>query len=238
MKKSIFSFSFIFLLTLSSLFAQGGGANYYDVRSTLGTLGTASISVAGGTGLWAPAKVEDKTITGSNYLFNSFEGMHVIVNTSGNGYKVLNLNYNLSSGILESKISKDSVFQYDLKQVDYVVYGTKKYKNIDNKTVSGLVFEVFAGKNFDIYKKIGISVMEGTINPMTQEKIQQDKYVQDYTYYVSQNGNFEKTKLNKSTILKLVKDKQSEVKEYAKANNLDFSNDMDVSIILKYYESL
>jgi archaellin len=73
---------------------------------------------------------------------------------------------------------------------------------------------------------------------MTQEKIQQDKYVQDYTYYVNQNGNLEKIKLNKSTILKLVKDKQSIVKEYAKINNLDFSNEIDVNIILKYYESL
>lgn len=237
MKKSISYFFLLALLCINPLRAQGG-TNILDIKATLGSLSAATISASGGMGIWAPAKVEDKTITGTNYLFKSFEGLYVVTNKAGNSFKLLNLNYNLTHGTLETKISKDSVFQYDLKEIEYVVAGNRKYKNIEINSVSGLVLEVFAGKNFDIYKKIGISVMEGTINPMTQEKIQQDKYVQDYTYYISQNGNFEKTKLNKSAVLKLVKDKQSEVKEYAKANNLDFSNDMDVSIILKYYESL
>jgi hypothetical protein len=236
MKNSASCFTLLAFLTLNSLFAQGGGANYLDVKSTLGNLNT--LGGVTQNGVWSIPKVEDKTITGTNYLFKSFEGLYVLTNKAGNSFKLLNLNYNLTHGTLETKISKDSVFQYDLKQVDYVVFGNKKYKNIDNNTLSGLVLEVFAGKNFDIYKKIGISVMEGAINPMTQEKIQQDKYVQDYTYYVNQNGNLEKIELNKSTILKLVKDKQSIVKEYAKINNLDFSNEIDVNIILKYYESL
>lgn len=234
MKKSIV-FVNLFLIFVSNSFAQGG-TNYLDVKGSLTTI--SSLSNVGGIGVWGPAKVEDKTISGTNYLFKNSDGIHVVINKAGKGFKVLNLNYNLSSGNLESKISKDSVFQYDLKEIDYVVSGNKKYKILENANLSGLVLEIFKGKNFDVYKKIEISIQEGTINPMTQEKIQQDKYVQNYTYYANINGNLDKIKLNKSAIIKLVKDKQTEVKEYVKTNNLDFSNEIDVNTILKYYESL
>lgn len=235
MKISILNFSLLTLFSVNVLLAQGG-VNIIDTKGALNLLKGQAGSLS--TGIWAPAKVEDKTITGTNYLFNNFEGLYVVTNKAGNSFKLMNLNYNLSHGTLETKISKDSVFQYDLKEVDYVISGNKKYKNLGESDLNGLVLEVSKGKKFDIYKKIEISVLEGTINPMTQEKIQQDKYVQLYTYYCNTNGKFEKIKLNKSTFLKLVKDKQTEVKDYAKANNLDFSNDIDVNIILKYYETL
>jgi hypothetical protein len=236
MKNSASYFTLLAFLTLNSLCAQGGGANYLDVKSTLGNLNT--LGGATQNGVWSIPKVEDKTITGTDYLFKSFEGFFVVTNKAGNSFKLLNLNYNLTYGTLETKISKDSVFQYDLKEIEYVVAGNKKYKNLNESTLEGLVLEIFKGKTFELYKKIDVSVQEGTINPLTQEKIQQDKYVQSYAYYTKANGNIEKIKFNKSAILKLTKDKQTQVKEYAKANNLDFSNETDINIILKYYESL
>ena len=238
MKISIFNFAFLTFLVVNFSFAQGG-ANYLDIKGTIGnSIGGSNTDVNNATGFWAPVKMEDKTITGTNYLFKNFEGLYVVTNKSGNSFKLLNLNYNLSSGTLETRISKDSVFQYDLKVIDYVTAGNKKYKNLIEGELSGLVLEVFKGKNFNIYKKIDIGLLEGTINPMTQEKIQQDKYQQSYTYYTSTNGIFDKIKFNKSGILKLTKDKQAQVKEYAKSNNLDFNNEVDVNIILKYFESL
>lgn len=236
MTKSFFYFTLIFCFYFNFSSAQGGGSSFLDTKGSLNSLKGNAGSLS--AGIWAPAKVEDKTITGTNYLFKNFEGIYSVTNKSGNIFNLLNLNYNLSHGTLETKISKDSVYQYDLKEIDFVVAGNKKYKNLEGSTLNGLVLEIFKGKNFAIYKKIEISVLEGTINPMTQEKIQQDKYVQLYTYYSNINANFDKIKLNKSSILKLVKDKQVQVKEYAKANNLDFSNETDVNIILKYYESL
>ena len=233
MKISINYFLLSAIICANSLIAQGGGANYLDVKSTLGNLNT--LGGVTQNGVWSIPKMEDKTITGTNYLFKNFEGLYVVTNKSGNSFKLLNLNYNLSSGTLETKISKDSVFQYDLKEIDYVASGNKKFKNLDTNVLNGLVLEVFNGKNFDIYRKSDISVLEGTINPMTQEKIQQDKYVQSYTYYTNTNGNIEKFKFNKNAILKLTKDKQVQVREYAKSSNLDFNNEVDVNIILKYY---
>ena len=235
MTKSFNYFILFFGFSFNLITAQGA-SSYLDTKFSMSSLKSSGTNLS--SGVWVPAKVEDKTIIGTNYLFKNFEGIYSITNKVGNSFKMLNLNYNLSSGTLETKISKDSVFQYDLNEIDYVVAGNKNYKNLRGTEVSGLVLEIFKGKNFDIYKKIEISVLEGTISPLTQEKIQQDKYVQSYTYYTNTNGNIEKIKFNKSAILKLSKDKQTQVKEYAKANNLDFSNETDVNIILKYYESL
>ena len=69
-------------------------------------------------GMWLPASVEDKSISGSPYLFNSWEGLFSVINMKGNRFDLLNLNYNISTKKLESKVSKDSVFQYDLKDID------------------------------------------------------------------------------------------------------------------------
>lgn len=235
MKISINYFLLFAIICANSLIAQDR-VDFLDAKNTLSNI--TSTSSLSGIGFWTPAKIEDKTITGTSYLFKNFEGLYTLINKSGNSYRLLNLNYNLKSRTLETKISKDSVFQYDLKIVDYVILGNKKYKNLENNALSGLVLEIFKGKNFDIYKQSDVKVLEGTINPMTQEKSQQDTYVISYTYYANTNGNIDKIKLNKSAILNLVKDKQTEVKEYAKANNLDFSNEIDVNIILKHYELL
>lgn len=231
-----FNYFILFFGFCFNLISAQGGSSYLDTKSSLSSLKSSAGNLS--SGVWAPAKVEDKTITGTNYLFKNFEGIYSITNKAGNSFKMSNLNYNLSSGTLETKISKDSVFQYDLNEIDYVVAGNKNYKNVRGTELSGLVLEIFKGKNFDIYKKIEISVLEGTISPLTQEKIQQDRYVQSYTYCTKTKDIIEKIKLNKSAILKLTKDKQAQVKEYAKTNNLDFSNETDVNIILKYYEAL
>lgn len=209
---------------------------FADASSTFRNL--TKTSSLQGIGFWIPGKEEDKTITGSKYLFQNFEGLHVITNKAGNSFSVLNLNYNLKAGTLETKISLDSVFQYDLKVIDYISYANKKYKNVQNTALNGIVQEIHKGKSVDIYKKLEVTLLEGNINPMTQEKTQQDQYVQVPSYFADLNGNIDKIKLNKSAILKLIKDKQTEVKEYAKNNKLEFSNEVDVDVILKYYETL
>ena len=68
MSKSLFYFLLLTFTFTTSIIGQTS-TNYLDVKSSLGSMGTASVSVAGGTGLWVPARVEDKTITGTNRTF-------------------------------------------------------------------------------------------------------------------------------------------------------------------------
>ena len=52
------------------------------------------------------------------------------------------------------------------------------------------------------------------------------------------NGKVVKIKLNKSDILKQLADKKDIIKKYASENDFSFSNEKDVSKILKHYDAL
>lgn len=234
MKKLTAYFSLFALLTLNSFFAQGG-TNYLENRASLQNFTNASTSLAGG---WILAKEVDKTITGSIYLFPSWIGRYKVTNNEGFSAKLFNLNYNILTNTLEVKIANDSVYQFDNKKINYVNYANKNYKFLENPDVNGMVLEIYKGNNLNLYKKTNLKVQEGSFNPMTQEKTERDKYIQVEVYYSDVKGKFEKIKLSKSAILNLVKDKDKKIKEFVKANKLDYSNEIDVAQILKHYESL
>ena len=91
----------------------------YDVRLAAQNINTRNGQTF--VGSWIPPKAKNNYIKGSQYLFDSWTGQYTIVSKSGVKSQLLNLNYNISSKKIESYISKDSVFQYDLDQFDYIV---------------------------------------------------------------------------------------------------------------------
>ncbi|MDC9723104.1 MAG: hypothetical protein PSN34_10110 [Urechidicola sp.] len=60
------------------------------------------------------------------------------------------------------------------------------------------------------------------------------------TYYFIKNssGKYIKTKLNKKAVLKVLSDKNKEVKSYVASNKINFKKEHDVVKLLNYYHSL
>ncbi len=230
MKKSIYLI--ILFFSMISTFSQRGNL---ETQSSLQSLTSTNLN---GGGVWLPGKVEDKTITGSVYLFPSWNGIFKIITKNGDIKQLLNLNYNIKNKNIEAFISNDSVFQFDKNQFDYIVQSNKKYKVFNDENLNGLFLEVFNGNKIKLYKEFSISVLDGIFNPLTQEKIELDKYVQNYSYYIFKDNKYEKIKLTKKDILKYLSDKKDLIKEYVNKNSLNFTTDEDVSIILKHYNTL
>ncbi len=191
-----------------------------------------------GNGAWIPGKVEDKTITGSVYLFPSWNGIFKIITKNGDTKQLLNLNYNIKTKDIEAFISNDSVFQFDKNQFEYIIQSNKKYKVLNDGFLNGLFLEVFNGNKIKLYKEFSISIQDGTFNPLTQEKIELDKYVKNYSYYIFKENKYDKIKLTKKDILKYLSDQKEALKEFVKKNDVDFSSDDDIKVILNYYNSL
>ncbi|MET0760270.1 MAG: hypothetical protein ABWZ56_07610 [Flavobacterium sp.] len=214
-----------------SVFSQGENAAYKAALNA-----TDNGLTSGGS--WIPGKSLDKIVEGSLYLFSNWNGQYEVITTGGDSRKIFNLNYNIKTQKIESFISRDSVFEYDLNQFDYVIKANKKYKVINDAQLNGLFLEVFNGKKLKLFRESKIVVEEGTFNPLTQEKLTEDKYVQAYVYYFLTEGKYEKTKLGKKGILKYLKDKEDLVKDFVSKNNLTYTSDGDVSKILNYYNLL
>ena len=189
-------------------------------------------------GMWLPAKVINTSVEGSPYLFSNWIGKYNVITKSGTRSQIFNLNYNLQTKKLESSISKDSVFQYDLEQFDYIINSKNKYKVISQDQMEGLFLEVFNGPKIKLYKDFNTSIKEASFNPLTQEKMGNDKFVQNSNYYIFANSKYEKINPTKKDILKYLADKKDIIKKYVSTNDLSYDKDDDLNNILSYYNGL
>lgn len=189
-------------------------------------------------GTWIPGKPLENLITGSTYLFPNWNGQFTVVDKLGTSIKLYNLNYNIKSESLESYISKDSIFQYDINKIDKIIKNDIKFKIITINNKDGLYQEIFINEKIKLYKGFGITVQPGVFNPLTQEKIEDDKFIQEFSYFFLINDKYEKTKLNKRVLLNILKDKKDYIKSFVSKYNLTYSKEEDVKGILSYYASL
>lgn len=186
-----------------------------------------------GSGFWIPNKNVNNETSGSVYLFDNWIGNYNIYDTSDNKFLVTNLNYNINTNTLESKVSNDSVFQFDLGNIKKVTFGNKKYEIVEGRLVESL----FNSDKLNIYKEFSVKIIEATLNPMTQENITDRKYVKKSKFLVKKNNLVQEFKINKKNVLSLFDKKQDEVKKFVKDNNLNYSDENDLFKILKKFNS-
>lgn len=228
----------LFLAALMSFISFQTFSQTTDAKNTSSNFNIGYQGNINTTGIWTPGTYKQNFIDGSVYLFPNFNGQYTVITKKGDSRNLFNLNYNLKTQTLESSISKDSIFQYDLDQFDYIIASNKKYKVLNEAQLKGLVLEIFDGQKVKLYNEIHIEIEKGVLNPMTQTMISEDKFVQVFTYYLVLNGTQVKIKLSKSDILKQLIDKKDALKEFASKNDLSFSKEEDVNKILKYYDFL
>jgi hypothetical protein len=190
-------------------------------------------------GLYLPISQSDQSNEGNIYLFPKWEGRYEVYVTEKKGYSLSNLNYNVKTNILESKISKDSVFQFDIDKINFIKHDSKKYKLYKIRETNELFQEIYLSDNVLFLKGFNVVLKKGTINPLTLEYIQKDKYSINEKFYLKLNNkNFIELSLNKKDILKLMEDKSSRVEKYASDFKLSFKSEIDLFKIFQYYDTL
>lgn len=227
MKKSIIYITLLFFVCKIS--AQSD----IDNRNAL-----QSMNSLNGSGVWIPAKSNEKIILGSVYLFPNWIGQYKVITKSGTTTNLFNLNYNVKDQTIESSVSNDSVFQYDSDKIDYILHDKNKYKVLDDGGLKGLCLEICNTTKVKVYKSYSISVTTGSTNPLTQEKISEDTFDKVANYYVLNQDQYIKFKPSKKSILKLLNDKSVEMKDYFSKHNFDFDNDQDLKTLFNYYNTL
>lgn len=175
---------------------------------------------------------------GSVYLFPSWDGQFTVIDKNQATFKLYNLNYNLKNLTLETALSKDSVFQYDTENIDYVIHASNKYKFFKDDLMNGMFLEIVNKGKVKVYKGYEVYIKKGDFNPLTQERMQNDSYLQKYNYYFYINGKYEKVKINKSSILNYLNDKKDVVKDFVTKFDLSYTEDKDIKSIFNYYLSL
>lgn len=215
-------FLLVFCISFSVVFSQD--TTNFRTQST-GDLLT--------SGFWIPASSINKNIKGSNYLFEKWENFANIYSDNGNVFRITNLNYNIKSKKLEAKISNDSVFQFNTEGISKVRIMNSTFKLIDSEFMK----ELMTGK-VGLYIKYSLKTKDAVFNPLTHDELTPEEVIKVEDYLILVEGKSFDIKLKKGDILKCLKDKEKEVKDFVKRNKLSFSNEKDVVKILGYYNSL
>ena len=216
MKKIFLPFA---LFIVFNLFSQ-----HNNQSSSNNDYNTSFIGNTSKNGMWIPSRIEDKTITGSPYLFNSWNGMFSVINKVGDKFSLINLNYNIQTKTLESKISNDSVFQYDLNAIEYVVIAKDKYKIINGE----MLLELLSNSKIEFFKAYNVIIQEATNNPLTQTDLTPRRYVVKSEYKILQDEILKEFKLSKKFIVNLFPEKKNLILKYVENNNLSFNSSIGV----------
>jgi hypothetical protein len=190
-------------------------------------------------GIWLTNTAVEKTYDGTVYLFPNWEGQNTVYDTDNQKFVLQNLNYNILTKMLETKRGKDSLFTLEAKKVDFVDHASKIYRFYNIKGTRELFQELYASDNVKFLKGFNTAVKEGVINPLTQVYLQNEKvYIEEKYYIKVKSGNFNEFKLKKRSVLKLMGDKESQIKQYASSEKLSYKSEEDLVKIFGYYDTL
>lgn len=184
------------------------------------------------------------TVLGSNYLFNNWSNSASIYTIENKGYKISGINFNVKYNRFEARLrdvsKKDSTYVFDSNSIDKVVIGNQEFvkKEFDGKGPNYFVEVVQQGHKVSLLKSYRTRLIVGASNPMTKDKILDDKISIVPTYYIERNGQLVEAKLKKSSMLKLMSDKKSDLKEFLKDNKISFKKEDDIKKLFIYYNSI
>jgi len=143
---------------------------------------------------------------------------------------VRNININIDLNTIQTKISNDSIFDYDLNNIEKVTINNKVYKNIYSEKGKRIYEVIFESDEFSILKGFETKIIEGTPNPMQNRA--SDAIVRNKSYFLKTGVNIIAFRLTKKKILNLLnKDsvKIAKLEQYMKSENLSYNKDKDIS---------
>lgn len=228
--RKVFIMMFFFLLT-PFVYSQ----NVIDLNDNILELGS-----RGNFGITSLIFNPPRNTDGSVYLFESWDNDAFMFSkdSTNNKYFIRNINLNAKINTIESKIDDDNVFVFDFANLEKIIINDRVFKSV-YFPLEGIhkILEVIAeNKDFAMYKDYNIDVIQGSPNPLISRP--NDKYILKKGYYYKKGEQFDKFKLKKSNILKIIGSKSSDIDKYAKRNDLNFKNEEDVQKIVNYYMTL
>ncbi len=181
---------------------------------------------------------EQNQIEGTVYAFKGWNNRGLL-NVDSRDYKLDNVNFNISTNTLEAKVGKDSLYIFDLANIDHAYINNTKLKNFYYAaTRENKIFEViYESEDLYLLKGYNIVIEKKEVDP-TMVRNRKAKYVKGSDYYIREGNNTKKIALKKKYIMPLFKDKSVEVNNFAKENKLSYKKDQDLKKMFLYYKQL
>ena len=227
----------LLFLTLSFVgYSQSSSTNVSD-NNALALQGITGGNNNGGNGVYGTAMRfvnPPRTIDGSIYLFNNWKNYPVVVKSKDNKIFTLdNVNFNLRTNRLVTKISQDSIFVLNMKSIETVDIQGKVFKKVDTEIGSRIFEVIYESEKVSLLNFHSVKLVEGSVNPMLSRKT--DKLVHKEVYYVLNGQGINELRLKKKSILNSFASNDNEknsLLKYFLENKLSFKKIYDVKVVL------
>ncbi|PKQ66569.1 hypothetical protein [Raineya orbicola] len=237
MCKKFFISYFLFLSSVSVLFAQLSGQDAFVNTMTL----------AGQGNIVRTWDNRYQGMKGHPYVKNTWENAQ-IVSIDGKVYQDVPLKYDVYSNLAVVKNSKGDSIVTEVVNIREFTFKSSKMTfvkeplldNSDNIKNYGKLYEqLFAGKKVALLKNHRKVLLQADYQGGYSANRRYDELIEEYDYYLKKNGaTIEKIKLNEKNLLKALSDKEKELKEYLKKEKLNLKTEIGVIRLLQYYETL
>lgn len=186
---------------------------------------------------------EFKLIEGSPYANDEFMEGSIFQGDELLQKNVL-LRYNIFSDEIEIKTSKnESNYNALVKRSGMLikifndVYTLIPFEGSDEK---GQYFKVLTtGEHLSLYKKSTVTFNQRTFAKTSYDRDRPANFSRSDSYFLAtKTGNFVEMPDSKSKVLKLMKNKEAEIKVYIKSNRINLKDEVDIMKLVKYYNNL
>lgn len=233
MKKAVLLL--LLCIIMQPVFSQGEKFNY---RLSTRTIDMQQLNEFEGLYDETASNIEGSPYANNNFLTGSiYQNEELLKNN-------LLLRYNIYSDEIEIKEDEDSKEYSALikNQENIILIGKSVYVSIplNGSEVNGNYFNILVTKGkFKLYKKSKIVYKKAKPAKTSYDRDQAAKFTTTNLYYlVDVNGKFYEVPTKNSKALKIFKDKNSELKAFAKTAKINVKDENDLTRLINYYNSL
>ncbi|MCS6796239.1 MAG: hypothetical protein RMJ97_10580 [Raineya sp.] len=185
-------------------------------------------------------------VKGHPFVKNVWENAQII-SIDGKTYQDVPLKYDVYSNLAIIKNSKgDSIItevtnirEFTLKTSKMTFVKEPLLDNPDNIKNYGRLYEqLYKGSKVTLLKNHRKVLLQADYQGGYSANRRYDELIEEYDYFLKKGNSIEKIKLNEKNLLKVLSDKEKELKEFLKKEKLNLKTEVGVMKLLQFYETL
>ena len=187
-------------------------------------------------------KVESKLVTHqgvefSGKLIKKTRDLHMFPNWNNAGvifidgqrYSISNINFNVSTNEIDSKMRGDKIFIYQTASIDSIIINRRNFKRLGRT-----FYEVLLDKNESMFlKKFDTQQQQSSSNRMGGTIIRSKKLLK-FKYLVKSSDGYKDIELNKKSVVAFFEGKEEKLSKFVKEQRLSYKKEKDLILILNF----
>ena len=187
-------------------------------------------------------KVESKLLTHEGVKFdgkliNKTKDLHMfkdwknngVLHIDGNVYRISNINFNVSTNQIDSKMRNGKYFVYQTASIDSISINNQNFKRLGRT-----FYEVLLDKNDKMFLKKFDALQQQSSSNRTGGIIVRSAKLLKFKYLVKLEEGYKDIELNKKSVINFFEGNEDKLSKFVKEEKLSYKKEKDLVKILNF----